>query len=87
MKLDIRAFAVAAALVWGIGVFLLAWWVIAFDGPGGTVPLLGQMYRGFTFTPAGSFVGLVWALPDGFVIGAIFAGLYNLLARPSPAGR
>ena len=85
MKLDVRAFAVAAALVWGFGVFLLAWWVIAFDGHGGPVPLLGLMYRGFTFTPVGSVIGLLWALPDGFVIGGIFAGLYNMLATRASA--
>jgi len=79
MKLNVKAFAFTCALVWGLGVFALAWWVIAFDGTGGTVPLLGLMYRGFTFTPMGSVIGLLWALPDGLLLGALVAWLYNRL--------
>lgn len=79
MKLDVKAFAFTCALVWGFGVFALAWWVIAFDGTGGSVPLLGLMYRGFTFTPMGSVIGLLWALPDGLLLGALVAWLYNRL--------
>lgn len=77
MKLNVKAFALMCALVWGIGVFVLAWWVIVFDGTGGRVPLLGLMYRGFTFTPMGSLIGLAWALPDGFVLGLLAAWIYN----------
>ncbi len=87
MKLNVKAFAFTCALVWGLGVFALAWWVIAFDGAGGNVPLLGLMYRGFTFTPMGSVIGLLWALPDGLLLGALVAWLYNRLsaATSSPA--
>jgi hypothetical protein len=77
MKLKVGAFAITCALVWGLGVFALGWWVILLDGTGGAVPLLGLMYRGFTFTPVGTFIGLIWALPDGFVLGALVAWLYN----------
>ncbi len=80
MKLNVKAFAFTCALVWGIGVFALAWWVIVLDGRGGSVPLLGLMYRGFTFTPMGSVVGLLWALPDGFALGALVAWIYNRLS-------
>jgi hypothetical protein len=80
MKLNVMAFAVTCALVWGLGVFALAWWVIAFDGTGGTVPLLGLMYRGFTFTPKGSVIGLAWALPDGLILGALVAAIYNRIS-------
>ena len=77
MKLNVKAFALTCGIVWGIGVFALAWWVIALDGAGGSVPLLSLMYRGFTFTPMGSVIGLLWALPDGFVLGALIAWIYN----------
>lgn len=85
MKLNVKAFALTCALVWGIGVFVLAWWVIALDGTGGSVPLLGLMYRGFKFTPAGSVIGLLWALPDGLVLGALVAWIYNRLSG-APSG-
>jgi hypothetical protein len=85
MKLDVKAFALTCALVWGFGVFVLAWWVIVWDGPGGHVPLLSLAYRGFTFTPAGSLVGLLWAFPDGLLLGALIAWLYNRFAVSPPA--
>ena len=89
MKLNVRAFALACAVVWGIGVFLVAWWGILWNGPGGPVPLLGILYRGFTFSPLGSLIGLLWAFPDGLIIGALFAWLYNRLSgarRPGLVG-
>jgi hypothetical protein len=84
MKLDVRAFAVTSALVWGVGLFALTWWVIAFDGATGETTLIGRLYRGYSLTPAGSIIGLMWALLDGLVIGTIFAWLYNLTARRIP---
>jgi hypothetical protein len=81
MKLNVWAFALTCCLVWGFGVFALTWWIIAFDGASTGPTLLGKIYLGYSITPAGSVIGLIWALVDGFVGGAIFAWLYNLLAR------
>lgn len=80
MKLDVRAFAITCSLVWGFGLFFLTWWVIAFDGATGEPTLIARLYRGYTISPLGSVIGLVWALADGFLGGLIFAWLYNLLA-------
>ena len=79
MKLDVKACAVAFALIWGLGLFLLTWWVIWFDGPNEDKNLIGMVYRGYTITPLGSLIGLLWAFFDGLIGGAIFAWLYNLL--------
>ena len=85
MKLNVKAFAVACGLIWGLGVFLLAWWVMLFDGATGEVPFLGRLYRGFNISPLGSVIGLAWALVDGAIGGAIFAWLYNLLVTGTAA--
>ncbi len=85
MKLDVRAFALACSLLWGIGLFCLTWWIILFDGATGEVTLLGRIYRGYSITPLGSVIGLAWALVDGFVGGAISAWLYNRLVRRQPS--
>jgi len=39
MKLNVKAFAIAMALVWGFGVFVGTWWIIVFSGaePGETL--------------------------------------------------
>jgi len=80
MRLNVKAFALTCALVWGFGVFFLTWWVMLFEGSTGDLMLLGHIYRGYNVSPIGSVIGLVWALFDGLVGGAIFAWLYNTLA-------
>jgi len=79
MKLNVKAFALTCGILWGICLFLLTWWIIAFDGATGEATLIGRVYRGYTISPAGSVVGFVWALVDGLIGGAIFAWLYNLI--------
>jgi hypothetical protein len=80
MRLDVKAFAITCSLVWGFGLFFLTWWVILFDGATGEPTLIGRLYRGYTISPLGSVIGLVWALADGFVGGLVFAWLYNRIA-------
>ncbi len=82
MKLNVKALALASGLIWGLGLFGLTWWVIAFEGAEAAeyTTMIGRVYRGFSFTAAGSFIGLAWGFADGLIGGAIFAWLYNLLA-------
>jgi len=80
MKLNVKAFALTCGLVWGFGLFLLTWWLIGFEGVTGETTLIGRIYRGYSISPVGSFIGLVWAFVDGLIGGAIFAWLYNLIA-------
>ena len=80
MRLNIRAFALTCGVMWGAAVFLFTWWVIILDGATGEPTVLGLVYRGYDISPAGSFIGLVWAVVDGLIGGALFAWVYNLLA-------
>ena len=79
MRLNVKAFALACGLVWGIGLFAVTWWIIALDGATPDVTFLGRIYRGYEISPQGSVIGLLWAFPDGLIGGAIFAWLYNLI--------
>lgn len=81
MRLDVKAFALTCGLMWGLGLFCITWWIIAFDGATGEITLLGRLYRGYNLSPAGSVMGLAWALGDGLIGGAIFAWLYNIVSR------
>jgi len=81
MKLNIKAFALSCGLIWSLGLFALTWWIIAFDGATGEITLIGRLYRGYSISPMGSVIGLAWAFVDGLAGGAIFAWLYNLLAK------
>ncbi len=80
MKLNVLACGLACSLIWGVGLFLGTWWMMAFDGATGEPTIIGKFYRGYNLSLVGSLIGLVWALVDGFVGGAIFAWLYNVIA-------
>jgi hypothetical protein len=88
MKLDVKACALTSGLIWGPGLFVLTWWIIAFDGPTGEPTLIGRVYRGYSLSPMGSLAGLALGFLDGLIGGAIFAWLYNLFAtrRTSESG-
>ena len=73
MKLNVKAFALSSGLLWGLGLFALTWWIIAFDGATGERTLIGQLYRGYSISPTESIIGLVG--------GAVFAWLYNLIVE------
>ena len=79
MKLDVKAFAVACAIIWGVGLPLLTWWTMALDGPSTDPTWIGRIYRGYNLTFVGSLYGAIWAFLDGLVGGALFAWLYNLI--------
>jgi hypothetical protein len=81
MKLNVKALSITCGLVWGVGLFLLTWWIIFIDGATGEATLIGLVYRGYSISPIGSVIGFFWALVDGLIIGAIFAWIYNLVSR------
>ncbi|MHC4571558.1 MAG: bacteriophage holin [Planctomycetota bacterium] len=81
MKLNVKAFGLTCGLIWGLGLFCLTWWIIAFEGATGEITLIGRLYRGYSISPVGSLIGLAEAFIDGLIGGLIFAWLYNLLSR------
>jgi type IV secretory pathway TrbL component len=83
MKLNVKAFSLTCALIWGFGLFLLTWWVMAFDGITRETFFIGRLYRGYNISPLGSVIGFIWAFVDALVGGAIFAWLYNAIAKTS----
>ena len=80
MKFNIKAFASACGLMYGFVLFVSAWWLIA-RGYSNQETLLSMVYPYFTISPLGSLLGLIYGLFDGVIIGALFAWLYNHLAK------
>ena len=78
MKLQVKAFALSCAILWGLGLFVLTWWIILCEGVTNDPTLIGRIYLGYRISPLGSVIGLAWALVDGAIGGAVFAWLYNL---------
>jgi hypothetical protein len=85
MKLNIKAFALACGIVWGLGLLFLTWWIMIFEGATGEPTIIGMIYRGYRVSLSGSFIGLGWAFLDGLVGGAVFAWLYNRLIHDKTA--
>lgn len=83
MKLNVKAFALTCGILFGIGLFLVTWWKIIFQGVTNNPTFIGGIFRGFTISPLGSVIGLVWAFVVGLIIGAVFAYLYNRIATKS----
>jgi hypothetical protein len=81
MKINVKAFAVAAGVWWGLGLFALTWWMILFQGATGDPTVLGRVYRGYSLSPIGSVIGLAWGFVDGLIGGAILAWLYNRVSN------
>jgi len=79
MKLSVKGFALAAGILWGLAVFVMTW-ISYLQGGGNTLIALARMYIGYSVTPIGSFIGLIYGFFDGLIAGALFAWLYNLLA-------
>jgi len=83
MKLNVKAFALTCGLLWGIGLLILTWWIVLFEGSTGTATFIGKMYRGYNLSISGGLIGLLWGFFDGLITGLIFAWLYNLLCGKS----
>ncbi len=80
MNINVKAFSLTVALFWGFGLLFITWWIILFDGATGDPTLIGRVYRGYSITLWGSFIGFAWGFIDGLIGGAIFAWLYNFIS-------
>lgn len=84
MKLNIKALALAAGIVWGLAILLLTYWFLLMGYEGETLSRLSNVYLGYSVTWYGGFIGLAWGFVDGLIGGAVLAWLYNRFV-PKPA--
>ena len=83
MRFDVKAFGLTCGILWGATVFLMTLWLIAWGYQGTLIRNLDHIYFGYSFSLLGSVIGAVWGFVDGLIGGAIFAWLYNKLAKPT----
>ncbi|MCA9394563.1 MAG: bacteriophage holin [Candidatus Omnitrophica bacterium] len=81
MRLNIRAFALALGIHWGLGCFIMGLAGIKHEAPATFVRTVGTMYYGYAPTPLGSLAGMFWGFLDAAVAGALLAWLYNMLLK------
>ena len=83
MRLNPRAFGIAAGALASASVFCLTLLVLLHAGEGIAPPLARGVLFGYSISLAGAFIGAMWAYAYGFLAGAAFAFIYNLAAAPS----
>ncbi len=89
MRLDVKAFAIAAGILWGAAVFLVGVGNLMLPGYGGEfLKVIASVYPGYIALPSFGrvIVGTLYALVDGAIAGLVFAWLYNLLAGQGSRG-
>ena len=87
MRLNLTAMGLTAGLFWGAAMLIVASANLIWPSYGRTfLDLAASVYPGYApGSGAGSVItGTLYALVDGAIAGAVFAWLYNLLARVFP---
>lgn len=82
MRLQTRAFAMAAGALTSAAVFGLTLLALAVFGRGTDPGLLAGILFGYSISVEGAFVGAMWAYAYGFMVGAAFAFAYNIAVIP-----
>ena len=84
-RVCIGVLGLSLGLTWGLGLFFIgigAWlwapWGNSF------IATMASVYVGYDASLSGSIFGFLWGLLDGFIGGAILAGLYNFFASRCP---
>ena len=78
-KLNVKAFALAWGISFGVWVLVLGW-LAAFGWGEKIVEIISSFYIGYASTFWGGIIGGVWAFFDGAIGGAIIALIYNAFA-------
>ena len=77
-KLKPAGLGIALGLVWG-GALFITTWLSYFTGYGKffLIALPQSLYPGYTISPSGSILGLIYGMADGFISGALVGWIYN----------
>ncbi len=81
MKLNVKAYALTCGILWGLAVLLGTWWLLIRGADGEIITKLSAFYIGYSYSWGGAVIGLLWGFVDGLIVGAIFAWVYNKLAK------
>lgn len=82
MKLKPIALGIALGTVWGGSLFITTW-LSYYTGYGKLfLEVLAQsIYPGYTITPAGSILGLIYGFFDGLISATLIGWIYNTIVR------
>jgi hypothetical protein len=82
MRLKPLALGLAIGLFWGVVLFVTTW-LSFYTGYGRLFleTLAQSVYPGYSISPVGSFIGLLYGALDGFFCGVIISLIYNKFAK------
>jgi hypothetical protein len=75
--LNVKRFALAGGILFGVMFFLVTWVSISSGYAGDVLKLMEGVYPGYHVTPVGSVVGLFYGFVKGFVGFGFFSWIYN----------
>jgi len=81
MKLNVKALALTAGILWALAVLLVGAANLIWSGYGGAfLQLIASIYPGYhaAGSPGDLIVGTLYALFDGAIGGLVFGWVYNL---------
>ena len=81
--LNVKAFGTTAGILWGGMVLLLTLLVVIQNDGGEHLKLLDKIYLGYRLSYGGSVVGFLYGFASAFIVGALFAWIYNKLTVPA----
>ncbi len=87
MKLKPFALGTSLGIVWG-GALFLTTWLCFLTGYGEAFldAMPGSIYPGYSISPWGSILGLLYGFLDLFIMGSITGWLYNKIAGAGDPG-
>ena len=76
MHLNVKGFALASGVLWGLALFLITL-VAAGRGIGTNLSHLSAVFIGYQISFLGSLIGLLYGFLSGLIAGALFSAIYN----------
>ena len=86
MKFNIRALALASAILWALAMLLMTLANLIWGNYGQQfLQTMSSVYPGYhaTRSVAEVVIGTLYGVVDGLIAGGVFAWLYNQFAKPS----
>jgi hypothetical protein len=82
MKIKPLALGISLGIVWGVVLFFTTW-ISYYTGYAKMFleVLAVSIYPGYTISPTGSIIGLIYGFADLFIMGGITGWIYNRIAR------
>lgn len=82
MRLKPVALGMGLGIVWGLALFMTTW--LSYLTGYGKLFLdvfAGSIYPGYTISPLGSVLGLIYGFLDLFIMGSLVGWIYNRFAK------